>query len=99
MSASHSSSTILPPGSGRRLAIAAASGIIFGVSLGSLGVPYHKAAAIGVIATAAGLARFGTRWIQRIAIALGGLALGVWIDVLPPLDRWRALIFSLFPSS
>jgi hypothetical protein len=56
VSANNSSSTILPPGSTRRLAIAAASGIIFAVSLGFLGVPYHKAAAIGCIAAAAGLA-------------------------------------------
>jgi hypothetical protein len=98
VSVDDSSQPIFPPGSVRRLGIAVTSGIICSVSLGFLGVPYLKATTIGGIAVVAGLARFGTRWVQRIAIALGGLALGVWIDVLPPLDRWRALIFSFFPS-
>jgi hypothetical protein len=88
---------ILPPGSAKRLVIAVASGIICGAALGFLGVPYLKAITIGAIAAIASFTRFGTRWIQRIAIVLGGIALGVWIDVLPPLNRWRALIFSFFP--
>lgn len=99
MSADDPNAPIFPPGSVRRFGIALTSGVIYGVALGFLGVSPFKALVIGCIATAAGLFHFGTRWIQRIAIGLGGYALGVWIDLLPPLERWRALIFSFFPPA
>ena len=88
---------LFPPETARKMRIAAVSGILWGASLLFLGIPYCKTATIAVLAMVASLAAYGTKWIQRLGIVLAAFAIAVWIEVLPPLDRWRALIFSLFP--
>lgn len=63
---------------------ALATGLMATLSLLILTVVWWKAIIVGVVAYIFCAQRFGVKWIERIAFALGLFAICVWIEALPP---------------
>lgn len=68
------------------------------LSLLILGIGFWKSVATALIVLIYCLCRYGRQTIMRGGVVLMMFALAIWLELLPPLARWKALLFSLFPA-
>jgi hypothetical protein len=65
------------------------------ISLDFLGIPWWKAAVVGALTLGCMIMNFGRKTFSRVGFLLLLLALMVWLEWLPPIERWRAAIGTL----
>jgi hypothetical protein len=64
------------------------NGIVYFVSLHSLGVPIWKNIAVTAILFVSTKMRYGAQWVFRGGVLLMFVAIAVWLGALPPLQQW-----------
>lgn len=69
--------------------------VVMAISLGYLGIPWWKAAVVGVVVLLCMVMSFGRKTFSRVSFIALLIAILAWLDWIPAMERWRAALESL----